>query len=122
METLRMYNGNEQEMIKELPKIIMLGYCNPTALKHIENQTGLKFEENNWKNYEAQPTDSNQITRLFLTYNFKTRYYDNWNYKNTMMVKSDHHIGFDVDAICGHCRDYNHIHNGDMKPEEMLCC
>lgn len=123
METLTMYDGNGNKMVKELPKLVMLGYCNPTAIEHIYKQTGLIFKERNWKDsYEAQPTDSNQITRLFLTYNFKTRYYNNNDYKNTMFLKSDHHIGFDVDAICGKCREYNHVHSGDMKPEEMLAC
>lgn len=77
METLKMYNGNNQEVRKDLPKIVYLTtYINDVALKHIEKNTGLKFVKTPWW-YEALPQTSNQIVRLFLTYNFKTRYFDN---------------------------------------------
>lgn len=122
METLTMYNGNDQLMVKEMPKIIHLGFINDGALAHIEKQTGLVFEKNGWDNYEAQPTDSNQIVRLLLTYNFKTRYYNNGTYHNTLMLKGDHHVGFDVDSICFDCVGRNHIVTNGLKQGDFLSC
>jgi hypothetical protein len=122
METLTTITGNNQAKVSQLPKLlIMTKEINDTALAHIFENTGLNFVKGHW-NYKAQPTSSNQIARLFLTYNFKTRYFDNWDMKNTLCLKLDHHVGFDVDAICGKCREYNHVHSGDMKHEEMLAC
>lgn len=121
METLKLLNGNNQEMIKELPRLYMLGYMNPTALAHIEENTGLMFKETAG-GYEAFPTSSNQIVRLFLTYNFKTRYFDNWNEKNTIMLKGDHHTGFDVNAICFECVKYNNIHSNGLEQGDYLAC
>jgi hypothetical protein len=122
METLTMYNGNDQKTEKGLPKIeFITKYINPTALEHIKKQTGLEFVKKAWS-YEAQPTSSNQITRLFLTYNFKTRYYDNMTYSNTLMIKSDHHIGFDVDHICFNCCESNHIVTNGLDKDSKLAC
>ena len=122
METLTIVNGNKQIMNKELPKIIILtDSINDVALANIAENTDLNFVKTAW-NYEAQPTNSNQITRLFLTYNFKTRYFDNWDYKNTLMLKFDHHVGFDVDSICFDCIEKNHIHTGDLKQGDRLSC
>jgi len=109
-------------MNKTLPKLIILDqYINDVALKHIEDNTGLCFKKENW-NYETQPTSSKQITALLMTYNFKTRYYDNWNYKNTLMLKGDHHVGFDVESICFECIKHNNIYSHDLKEGDRLAC
>jgi hypothetical protein len=123
METLNLFNGNNQEYTIDLPCIIILGgdKFNDVAQKHIQKQTGLKFEKC-FGGIKAQPTESNQITCLFLTYNFKSRYYNNWNYKNTLVLKSDHHIGFDVDSVCFSCLKENNIHITGLKPNERLSC
>ena len=123
METITRINGNKQRYETGLPRLVIQGFINDTALAHIEENTSLHFKETAWKgNYEVYPTSSNQITALFLTYNYKTRYYNNGSIKNTLFLKSDHHIGFDVGAICFDCCEYNHIHTNGLKKGDMLSC
>ena len=121
METINRINGNKQEYVTPLPTIYMLGHMNDVALKHVTENTGLVFKET-MGGYEATPTSSNQIVTLFLTYNFKTRYFNNGSHKNMLMIKSDHHTGFDVESICYDCVKHNHIHTGGLKDGDRLAC
>lgn len=121
METLRLINGNKQVMVKRLPKLFIHGFLNDGGLAHIAENTGLYFRETTG-GYEAEPVDSNQIVRLFLTYNFKTRYYDNSDSKNTLHLKHDHHVGFDVADICVKCAKRNRIHTWDLTDEQLISC
>lgn len=127
METLELptvtrINGNGQPYTSSIPKLIMMGFCNDVALSHIKDNTGLEFKPGSWGNLEVQPTDFKQITALFMTYNFKSRYYDNWNYTNTIVLKNDHHTGFDVDSICYDCVKHNHIEISNLEPGQRLSC
>ena len=125
MEMITQINGNGQPYTLPLPKILMIGYCNPTALKHIEENTGLKFVETGFgvkDAYTAQPENSGQIAALIMTYNFKTRYYNNADWHNTLMLKSDHHIGFDVDSICVDCCKHNYINVRGLSGDDRLSC
>ena len=115
-------NGNGQSYETNLPKIVMLvKEINDVALAHIFENTDLAFEKVAW-GYEVQPVNANQIVTLFLTYNFKTRYYNNASHENTLFLKFDHHIGFDVDSICYDCMEYNHIHTGNLIRDDRLAC
>jgi len=120
-ETLHLINGNGQEMVKQLPRLLILGEFNPVALNYILENTGLRFTPTGG-GYEAQPISSKQIVALFLTYNFKTRYFDNWNTKNTIMLKGDHHMGFDVESICFECVKHNHLNVSSLKLGDYLAC
>ena len=122
MQTLTLINGNRQPYTLGLPKLVILteGY-NDVALAHIAENTGLVLEKKPW-GYETQPTDAIQIVALFLTYNFKTCYYNNWDAKNTLYLKSDHHIGFEVDSICFDCVNHNHIVTNGLQPGDRLAC
>lgn len=122
--TLTLINGNGKPYIIELPKIVILGGAkyNEVALQHVKNNTGLNFQLCGFGNIEAQPENANQIAALFLTYNFKTRYYNNGSTKNTLFLKSDHHVGFDVDSICFECVEHNHIHTNGLEPGDRLAC
>lgn len=88
-EILRVFNGNGQLMKKELPTLIILGKMNDVALAHMKKNTGLNFKDTSF-GYTVQPKTSNQLARLFLTYNFKTRYFNNADYKNTLFLKHGH--------------------------------
>ena len=121
METITRFNGNNQQYAVELPRLVIQGHINDTALKHIADNTSLNFVKT-FSGYEAQPLTSNQIAALFLTYNYKTRYYNNGSTKNTLFLRSDHHIGFDIGAICFDCCKYNHIHTNGLKKGDMLSC
>ena len=120
METLRTYNGNGQLVTKALPKIVIMGYTNETAIEHIYQNTGLQFVKGVWGHLEAQPTTALQIATLFVTYDFKTQYYDNWDWKNTIVMKHCNNEGFKVDAICFDCVNDNHIHVGTLQHGDKL--
>ena len=87
LETLTMFNGNGQRMEKPLPTIWIMDSINDVALSHIAENTNLHFERHGFSGYIATPTSSNQIARLFLTYNFKTRYFNNADLDNTLLLK-----------------------------------
>ena len=121
METLTMINGNKQKYTRELPKIVILEKrYNDIALQHIFEETGLHFQGDNYM--EAQPETSQQIVKLFLTYNFKTQYHDNNTNRNALFLKSDHHVGFNVESICFDCCKENHIPVNGLKQGDRLSC
>ena len=121
METVTLINGNRRPYTMEMPKIVIWGEFNDVALDHLMENTGLYFIKHH-NRLEAQPTDGKQIAALFMTYNFKTRYYNNIDFKNELHLKSDHHIGYDVDSICVDCCKYNYIHTNGLKQDDRLAC
>jgi hypothetical protein len=122
METITRINGNGQSYTTGLPKLIYLTkYFNEAAINHVFENTRLLFQKAGWW-YEAQPENSNQIAALFMTYNFKTRYYNNSSWQNTLMLKGDYHIGFDVESICFECAKRNHISINGLKDGDFLAC
>ncbi len=109
MEILTLLNGNHQQYNIGLPKLVILGdKWNDKALEHVYENTGLLFRES-FGGMEAQPYNSEQIVKLLLTYNFKTQYHNNNTNNNTLFLKSDHHVGFEVDSICFDCCKENGI-------------
>lgn len=123
MEILKLVNGNKQEYEQTLPTLVILEDCiNDVALAHIKENTGLVFKKSNWDGYTAIPFESSQIVRLLLTYNYKTQYHNNANSKNTLYLKSDHHIGFKVDSICFDCVKHNHITAHGLEATDRLSC
>ena len=122
METLTLINGNRQQYTVSLPRLIITERFNDTAREHIYEETGLLFKDCYFDQMEAQPHDSQQIVKLFLTYNFKTRYYNNSDLHNTLMLKGDHHVGFDVESICYDCCKENHINVNGLKQGDRLSC
>ena len=121
MEKLALVNGNGQQYIVELPKLVILGEkWNDAAIERVFENTGLLFRGE--FNLEAQPHSSQQITKLLLTYNFKTQYHNNATSHNTLFLKSDHHVGFQVDSICFDCCKENHINVNGLKQGDRLSC
>jgi hypothetical protein len=122
VEKLILVNGNKQYYQIDLPKLVIRkkDEINETALAHMKDNTGLEFVPC-WCGYEAQPTTSNQIAALFLTWNFETQYYNNADFKNTLFLKLDSHVGFSVDSICYACVEHNNIHT-KIEPGERLAC
>ena len=123
-ETLRRLNGNYQQYTIALPKVIIIGGgdWNDGGKNWIEKQSGLVFKPSSFNNIEAQPTSSQQIVQLIMTYNFKIKYQNNNIWENTLFLKSDHNIGFKVDEICYDCVKHNHIPITDLKPGNYLMC
>ena len=121
-KTINRINGNNKQYTTELPDLIIQGHINDVARSHIFDNTGLNFIKDNWGSYHAKPTNANQIVTLIMTYNYKTRYYNNWNYKNTLFLKHDHHIGFDVDSICHDCCVENRINVNGLEKHDRLAC
>lgn len=121
IEIREFVNGNRQKFQRSCPKIHLVGYLNDSALAHIEENTGLVFTKA-YSGLEAQPENYGQIAALLVTYNFKTKYYDNADVKNTIFLKSDHHTGFNVDSICLDCCKHNHIHCAGLSEGDRLAC
>lgn len=121
METLTLINGNGQRYNKELPNLYIMGECNDAGLSHILENTGLVFTPY-WNGYQAKPETSQQITKLLLTYNFKTQYNDNATIHNTILLKWCNDAGFKVDAICYNCCKKNCINTNGLNPDAMLGC
>ena len=124
MDRITRINGNGQPYTTDLPKIIIFGYFNYVALQHVKDNTGLDFAPTTWpgESYSAHPTESWQIAALFMTYNFKTRYYNNASNNNELHLRNDHHVGFDVDSICFDCVQHNHINTNGLKQGDRLAC
>lgn len=122
MEQITRINGNRQPYTVDLPSLVWLtDNVNDVALAHIEENTGLVFKKTGWA-YTAQPVESKQIVALLLTYNFKTRYYNNADFKNQLHLKGDHHVGFDIESICFDCVKRNRIPVTSLKPGDYLAC
>ena len=122
METLTRINGNGQPYTMDLPKIVILAEnINDTALDFIWRNTHLNFVKKG-QGYEAQPTGTKQMALLMVGYNFKSRYYNNNDSRNTLYLKLDHHVGFDVDSICVDCCKANNVPVGDLQPGDRLAC
>jgi hypothetical protein len=118
---LTLINGNKKPYTIGLPKLFILHDINDVALAHVHENTGLTFTRKTG-GLEAQPETADQIAALFLTYNFKTRYYNNASTSNTLFLKNDHHTGFNVDSICLDCCKHNHIHTGGLTESDRLAC
>jgi len=124
MEILTLKNGNHQSYTIGLPKIVIIGgdKWNDVSIAHIFTETGLNFTARYHGCIEAQPETSQQIVKLLLTYNFKTQYQNNATNHNTLFLKSDHHIGFQVESICYDCVKENHIMTNGLQQGDRLAC
>ena len=123
MEMLTLINGNDQQYTLPLPKLVISGTeWNDTAIKHVYENTGLLFRSTHRQSMEAQPHSSDQIVRLFLTYNFKTQFHNNLDSRNTLYLKPDHHVGFSVESICYDCCKKNNIPVSGLKQGDRLAC
>jgi hypothetical protein len=121
-ETIKLLDGNGRQITLPLPKIHILEVFNDITIEHIRQNTGLKFEKTGFDCMTAQPTKSNQITALLMTYNFKTQYHDNAVNKNVLLLRSDHHIGFKVREICFDCCIKNRINVHGLERGDYLSC
>ena len=124
MERIKYINGNGQKSFKELPKIfIKAEFINDVWLENVYKTSKLKFGKNSWGYYETQPNKAKQITQFLIACGgSKLRYYNNWNFDNTLVVKFDGHVGFDVDSICFDCVKHNNIRVNDLKKGDRLSC
>lgn len=122
MEKLNLVNGNGKEFEIGLPQLCILegGKWDKPVIDHITENTELAFDQDNYGNIKAQPTRSNQIIRLLLTYNFKTKYVNNATYKNTLFLKSCNEAAFKTDSICFDCCEKNDINTNGLVPGDYL--
>jgi urate oxidase len=122
METITRVNGNGKKYTTGLPLLIIQeNNINDVALKHIKENTGLEFKKTHY-GYTAQPENSNQIASLFMTYNYKTKYFNNGDYSNALMLRSDYNTGFNVRHVCYDCCKANNINVNNMQQQDRLNC
>lgn len=120
MNKINLFNGNGHRYKLDMPCIhILADNINDVALDHIKKQTGLIFKKNGW-GYEAKPRTFYQITKLFLTYDFKTQYHNNLTTKNTILLKFCNQDGFKVNSICFECCKDNNINLRGMTENDKL--
>lgn len=124
MEKIKYINGNGQKSFNDLPKIfIKAEFINDMWLENVYKTSKLKFKKNSWGYHETQPDEAKQITQFLIACGgSKIRYYDNWNFDNTLVVKFDGHVGFDVDSICFDCVKHNNIRVNGLKEGDRLSC
>jgi hypothetical protein len=85
--TITLLNGNKQKYTIGLPKLrIMSSFINEGALEWIWEQTRLRFEKTQLKQYIAQPTSLEQIVKLFIMYNFQSVYFNNLDIHNELLL------------------------------------
>ena len=86
-KTISVFNGNNERFTRNLPTIYLPKFGNEVAKKHFERNTGLKLSETYVGLYKVKPKSFKQIYKIFVTYNFKTTFYDNATEKNTLVLK-----------------------------------
>jgi len=124
LEKIKYINGNGQKSQNNLPKVLIKAkFINDVWLDNVYKTSKLKFKKIPWDYYETQPVKSKQITQLLIACGgSKIRYYDNWDFNNTLIIKFDGHVGFDVDSICPECIKYNNIRVNMTDKTSRLCC
>ena len=89
-EVTTLINGNGQPYKVEVPTVEIHGFTNSGCLAHIEENTGLHFEEIHKDSvYRAQPQKWEQVAALLLTYNWLTRYYKCAHRENVLVLRAD---------------------------------
>ena len=89
-EVTTLINGNGQPYKVEVPTVEIHGFTNSVGLAHIEENTGLHFEEIHKDSvYRAQPQKWEQVAALLLTYNWLTRYYNCAHRENVLVLRAD---------------------------------
>ena len=89
-EVTTLINGNGQPYKVEVPTVEIHGFTNSMGLAHIEENTGLHFEEIHKDSvYRAQPQKWEQVAALLLTYNWLTRYYNCAHRENVLVLRAD---------------------------------
>ena len=89
-EVTTLINGNGQPYKVEVPTVEIHGFTNSGCLAHIEENTGLHFEEIHKDSvYRAQPQKWEQVAALLLTYNWLTRYYNCAHRENVLVLRAD---------------------------------
>lgn len=124
-EHLTISIGNDKAECRSLPRLLIRGENKsaPEYWAHIKQQTGLDFKPTPWKEMEAQPQSSEQIVKFFLcTNHWKMWYYNNSDWKNTLMLKDDHGVGFKVNSICYDCVKHNQLRTQGLEPGDRLSC
>lgn len=87
--TVSIFNGNNKRYTLGLPTLLIAKFGNDTAKKHFQRNTGLKLVDNAY-GYKATPKSFKQIYKVFVTYNFKTTYYNNASMPNTLKLQFNH--------------------------------
>lgn len=116
---ITLIDGNGRRYKRPLPRIVYLGHLNDVALKHIKQQSGINFEKIGGCFY-GYPKSCYQITKLFLTYNFKTKRCDNLGDYNTLYLKHCDEAGFKVNTLCFKCCKENGVYTGNMNKKTRL--
>lgn len=116
--------GNNMLHAKSVPCLQVQRFedADPSFWENIRLQTGLDFQPYR-RGMRAQPESLVQVLQLVLILGgVKIRSYDNPEWPNTLMIKTDHHNGYHIDSICYHCAEHHGISTRGMTPNDRLAC
>lgn len=88
-KTISIFNGNNKRYTLGIPELMISKFGNETAKNHFIRNTGLKLVDKAGY-YKAQPKTFKQLYKVFVTYNWKTTFYNNASHNN--VIKLEHNI------------------------------
>jgi hypothetical protein len=124
MHTNKSASGNNQPLAPALPLLLMQIGPEPESpfWEQIKRDTGLEFKLR-FHGMEAQPENPDQILKLLISVGgLKTRYCNDSYWNNVLMLKNDHHYGFDITSICYDCVKHNNLSQRGLEPGDRLAC
>lgn len=93
-KTISHLNGNGKKYTLEIPTVMILGgFGNEVAEKWFQKQTGLELKKG-FNSITVKPKTFKQLYKIFATYNWKTTFYNNASYKNTLMLRHNNDGAF----------------------------
>ncbi len=85
-KTISHLNGNKQKYTLEIPQLWIQKFGNEIAKEWFIKQTGLELKDYAG-GYIAQPKTFKQLYKVFATYNWKTTFFNNASWKNTLKLQ-----------------------------------
>lgn len=119
-DSIAITNGNGKVISRPLPALIIVQRTiNEVVLRLIEKDTGLVFHKGTF-GYTATPYNHAQISTLLVRYNFETRYFDNNEFKNTILLKFSTEDSWKTETLCYECVKRNGLPHSGLNPEAVL--
>lgn len=85
VETITRINGNGHPYTLPLPELVIKNLNYAPFLDELEQVSGLRFKPH-FMGYSAQPMTHEQMSKVMLSHNFKTTFYNNSTFTNTMVL------------------------------------
>jgi hypothetical protein len=97
-ETITRKDGNGNPYTLPIPEIRLRG-VDEKQLSEIEQKSGLKFEKMPYDEYRCQPLKMTELMSVTSYHYFDGTFYNNWDYKNTLILKWMKHGPSNIPSI-----------------------